>query len=318
MRKLLFILILALPLSSKAQEPVQNSFYGISAGLSFSFGTHVNRLGFNLAGYYTYHFAQVNTGIRGYYNFQSFGLKENGLELQLSSGFQLGFGRKVDDRNPFIGPAENNLLQDYSIGYDYLIYLDKFKTSQTTGMLSATILDLKFATENDLFGFGQGWRDRFRTGAFLFEYRYQQFKFGITSTLWTDDYTICRKVLDTDYPARFGYKNDEKCKYGGTATSTFGLRVNYMIPNMPVNIGGIPLDQNFQLDIGIDAEQVRNLFQNKMIHDHYPIPENWIKRSPCHYPMQAQGGGQFLYKDGQKVEKPKFFFNLGLNQGLFY
>lgn len=317
-RKIILISIVLFQCNVQAQEPEQTSFYGVSAGLSFSFGTHTNRLGFNLAGYGTYHFAQVNAGIRGYYNFQSFGLKEKGLELQLSSGFQLGFGRKMTDRNPFIGPAENNLLQDYSIGYDYLIYLDKFNTSQTAGILSATILDLKFATQNDLFGFGDGWRDRFRTGAFLFEYRWQHFKFGITSTMWTDDYTICRKVLDTNYPARFGYKVDEKCKYGGTATSTLGLRVNYQIPNMPLNIGGVPLEQNFQMDIGIDAEQVRNLLQNKLVHDHYPIPETWIKRSPCHYPMQAQGGGQYLYLDGQKVEQPKFYFNLGLNQGLFY
>ena len=304
-------------LGSNAQEQEQVSFYGISAGLSFQFGTHVNKLGFNLGGYYTYHFAQVNAGVRGFYNFQSFGLKENGLELQLNSGFQLGFGRKVADRNPFVGAGENNLLQDYSIGYDYFIYLDKFNTSQTSGMLSATVLDLKFATENDLFGFGDGWRDRFRTGAFLLEYRYQNFKFGIASTLWTDDYTVCEKVLDTDYPARFGYKTDEKCKYGGHAVSTLGLRANWLVPNVP-SIEGVPLNQNVQMDIGIDAEQVRNFFQNKLIHDHYPIPEKLIKRSPCHYPMQAQGGGQFLYQDGQQIERPKFYYNLGLNQGLFY
>jgi Bacterial toxin 23 len=309
----LLILILLVQLKSNAQEPTVNSFYGISAGLSFSFGTHVNRLGFNISGYGTYYFAQVNAGVGGYYNFQSFGLKEKGLELQLSSGFQLGFGRKVDDRSPFIGTAENNLLQDYSLGYDYIIYLDKFKTSQTSGMLSFNILDAKFVTENDLFGFGDGWRDRFRTGAFLLEYRYQFFKFGLSSTLWTDDYTICRKVTDTDYPARFGYKNDKNCKYGGLNRSTLGLRVNYLIPP-----NFVPLNQNLQLDIGIDAEQIRNVVQNKMIHDHYPIPTKWIKRSPCHYPMQAEGGGQYLYQEGQKVEKPSFFFNVGANIGLFY
>lgn len=313
MRKLLLIPFIITHLSTVAQESSPESFYGVSAGLSFSFGTHVNRIGLSASAYYTYAFAQVNAGVRGYYNFQSFGLKENGLELQLSSGFQLGFGRKVDDRNPFIGQAENNLLQDYSIGYDYLIYLDKFNTSQTAGILSANVLDMKFATQNDLFGFGDGWRDRFRTGAFILEYRYQNFKFGISSTLWTDDYTVCRKVTDSDYPARFGYKTDKKCKYGGLCLSTLGLRANYLIPN-----NYVPLNQNIQMDIGIDAEQVRNFFQNKLIHDHYPIPVKLIKRSPCHYPMQAEGGGQYLYLEGQQIEKPQFFFNFGANQGLFY
>ncbi|UKN00727.1 polymorphic toxin type 23 domain-containing protein [Paracrocinitomix mangrovi] len=312
MKKLLIIAISLLPFFGKTQENPVPSFYGISAGLSFSFGTHVNRLGVNLSAYYTYSIAQANGGIKGYYNFRSFGLKEKGWELQLSSGFQVGFGRKDSARSPFIGEAENNLLQDYSLGYDYLVYLDNNKTSQTGGILSVNILDFKFATQNDLFGFGQGWRDRFRTGAFLFEYRYQFFKFGISSTIWTDDYTACSKVLDSEYPARFGYKKDNNCKYNGHCISTLGLRVNYILP------APIILSQNAQIDIGIDAEQIRNLVQNKMIHDHYPIPEKLIKRNPCHIPMQAHEGGQFLYKEGQKVEKPSFYFNAGLNQNLFY
>ena len=309
MKKFLLITIVLCQLHAKAVD----SFFGISAGVSFSFGTHVNRLGLNVSGYYNYGFAQANVSMKGFYNFQSLGLKEKGFEFQMASGIQLGFGRKDSARNPFIGPAENNLMQDYSVGYDYLIYLDQQKTSQTSGIISITAWDLKFATENDLFGFGQGWRDRYRTGGFLLEYRYQDFKFGLNSTMWTDDYTICRKVLDSDYPARFGYKKDGACKFGGLNIGTFSARVNYMIPAQYV-----PLNQNVQLDIGVDAEQVRNFFQNKLIHDHYPIPEKWIKRHPCHYPMQAQGGGQYLYQDGQEIEKAKFFFNLGLNQGLFY
>lgn len=302
-----------IPLRFQAQETEQHSFYGISAGLSFSFGTHVNRLGLSVGGYGTYHFAQANAGFRAYYNFQSLGLKQKGLELQMNAGFQLGFGRKQTDRNPFIGAGENNLLQDYSIGYDYFIYLDRQKTSQTTGMLSVTALDFKFATENDLFGFGQGWRDRYRTGAFLFEYRYDRFKFGIQSTMWTDDYSICKKVLDTDYPARFGYKNDERCKFGGASNGILAIRANWLVPDQYV-----PLNQNVQMEVGIDAQQIRNLIQNKMIHDHYPIPEKLIKRNPCHYPMRSKDGSQFLYEDGQQIEKAKFYYNLGLNQALFY
>lgn len=309
----MFILLLFSSIQSKAQENNAESFYGWSAGVSFSFGTHVNRIGIALSGYYTYSIAQLNSSIRGFYNFRSFGLRNKGLELQMSSGFQLGFGRKQIDRNPFIGPAENNLLQDYSVGYDYLIYLDKMGTSQTSGILSVNALDVKFATENDLFGFGDGWRDRFRTGAFLLEYRYQNFKFGISSSIWTDDYTICKKVLDTDYPARFGYKSDEKCKYGGLNRSTLGLRMNYLIPTHVV-----PFNQNVQMDIGFDSEHIRNFLQNKLVHDHYPIPAKWIKRNPCHIPMQSQDGGQYLYQEEQKVEKATFYYNLGVNQGLFF
>lgn len=306
-------IILAIFLLNQVQAKAIDSFWGISAGVSFSFGTHVNRIGLNAAGYYNYAFAQANLGIRGYYNFQSMALKEKGFELQIASGFQLGFGRKDSARSPFIGPSENNLLQDYSVGYDYLIYLDKQKTSQTGGLLSVTVLDFKFVTENDLFGFGQGWRDRFRTGGFQLEYRYENFKFALNSTMWTDDYTTCRKILDSDYPARFGYKNDDKTRYCGLCLSTFSARVNYLVPP-----NYVPLNQNVQFDIGFDAERVRNLFQNKMVHDHRMIPAKWITRNPCHIPMQAEGGGQYLFQEGQEIEHAKFYFNLGLNQGLFY
>ncbi|MEO9533415.1 MAG: polymorphic toxin type 23 domain-containing protein [Crocinitomicaceae bacterium] len=310
MKKLLFIFMM---LFSFQTAKAVDSFFGFSAGLSFSFGTHINRLGFQAAAYYNYGFAQANASINGYYNFQSLALKKKGLELQLGSGLELGFGRKDSARNPFVGLTESNLLQDYSVGYSYLIYLDQQKTSQSGGILSFNIKEFKFATENDLFGFGQGWRDRYRTGGFLIEYRYQQFKFGINSTLWTDDYSLCKKVLDTDYPARFGYKEDSKTKFGGISAGLISAQVKYL---MPTNI--YPYGQNLQANIGLNSEKARNLIQNRFIHDHFFIPKNWISRNPCHIPMEAEGGGQYLFKEDQTIKKTQFYFNLGTNQGVFY
>jgi hypothetical protein len=180
-------------------------------------------------------------------------------------------------------------------------------------MLAVNIKEFKFATENDLFGFGQGWRDRFRTGGFLLEYRYDRFKFGINSTLWTDDYSLCKKVLDTDYPARFGYKEDSKTKFGGLSLGLISAQVKFLLP---LNI--YPFGQNFQANIGVDSEKLRNLIQNKFIHDHAFIPKNWISRNPCHIPMEAKSGGQYLFGEDQSIRKSKFYFNLGANQGVFY
>jgi hypothetical protein len=314
MKRLVLITLILIQVPTKAQEG-PDSFYGISAGISFSFGTHINRIGFHAAGYYTYAFAQANISVNGYYNFQSLALKEKGLELQLGTGLELGFGRKDTTRSPFIGLTENNLRQDYSVGYNYLIYFDKQKTTQTSGILDVNVLDFKFATENDLFGFGDGWRDRYRTGAFLLEYRYNNFKFALNSTLWTDDYTICKKVLDTEYPARFGYKQDNKVKFCGESIGLLSAQVKYLTP-VPNQYW--PAYQEVQLNIGVDAEQVRNVIQNKMIHDHYPIPTKFIKRNPCHIPMQDIDGNQYLYKSGQRIEPVKFYFNAGTNQGVFY
>ncbi|MCB9224500.1 MAG: polymorphic toxin type 23 domain-containing protein [Crocinitomicaceae bacterium] len=314
MKRLIPFIIFFQFLLGHAQEGT-DSFYGVSAGISFSFGTHINRLGFHAAGYYNYAFAQANASFNGYYNFRSLALKEKGWEWQLGTGIEFGFGRRDTVRSPFIGLTENNMRQDYSVGYNYLMYFDQQQTTQTSGILDINVLDFKFATENDLFGFGDGWRDRYRTGAFLLEYRYQNFKFGINSTLWTDDYTVCKKVLDTEYPARFGYKDDNKVKFCGESIGLLSAQVKYLAP-VPTNFW--PAYQEIQMNIGVDAEQVRNVLQNKMIHDHYPIPTKFIKRNPCHIPMEEAGGGQFLYLDGQKVEPVKFYFNLGTNQGVFY
>lgn len=307
------IILFILVLSSVFQAKSVDNFYGFTAGLSFSFGTHVNRLGFQVAGYYNYAFAQANASINGYYNFQSIALKQKGLELQLGAGIELGFGRKDSSRNPFVGIAENNLLQDYSVGYSYLMYFDQQKTTQTSGILSVSALDFRFATENDLFGFGQGWRDRYRTGGFLLEYRYQDFKFGLNSTLWTDDYSICKKILDSDYPARFGYKDDRNVNFNGKSIGILNAQVKYL-PNPRYN----PTNQVIQANIGIDSERLRNVLQNRFIHDHVFIPKNWITRNPCHIPMEAEGGGQYLFEENKRIEKTHFYFNIGANQSLFY
>ena len=105
------------------------SFFGFSAGLSFSFGNKVNRIGVQISGYYSYDFVQVNSTINAYYNFQTLGTKLKTPELQLGIGAEFGFGNKDSVRNEFIGLTENNLLSTYSVGYSYLYYFDKINTS---------------------------------------------------------------------------------------------------------------------------------------------------------------------------------------------
>ena len=244
---------------------------------------------------------------------QSYALKKTGFEFQTGSGIQLGFGKKDSARSPFISVTENNLLQDYSLGYTYLLYLDQQKTKQAGGILSVNVHDFKFATENDLFGWGDGWRDRYRTGAFLLEYRYQNFKFAINSTLWTDDYSVSKKILNSEFPARFGYKDDRHVNFGNHSMGMLSAQVEYVIPTDIV-----PFGQTVKANIGIDTEKVRNVLQNRLVHDHYFIPKKWISRNPCHIPMQADDGCQYIYGDGQKIRKPKLYFNLGANEGIFY
>jgi len=288
----------------------QQSFMGFSAGLSFDFGNRVNRIGISVSGYYTYYFTQINATLKTHYNFQSLGIKQKTPEIQLGIGAEIGFGKTDSLRNNFIGLTENNLLQRNSFGYAYIRYWDKNQTSQSTGVLSVTVQHVKFVTENDLFAAGKGWRDRFRTGAFLIEYQYLNTKFAINSTFWTGDYTGCDNVYDSEYPARFGYRLSEKAQYGNFSLGLLSLQVNQLLP--------LPYTQNAQLNIGIDAEQVRNVLQNKLIHDQPFFPKKWLTLKPVHIPMLDINNEQYLYKEGQEIRPIAFYFNLGLNNNLFY
>jgi len=304
------ILVLFILLSCFTFAKAADSFFGFTTGISFAFGNKVNRIGISAGVYYSYEFIQLNSTLNAYYNFQSLGLKRKTPELQLALGTEIGFGKKDSLRNKFIGLTENNMLFRNSVGYSYIRYWDKNQTTQSTGILDVNFQQFKIALENDLFAAGKGWRDRFRTGGFLFEYQYLDTKFAINNTLWTGDFTGCDNVYDSDYPARFGYRLVEKAQYGEYSVGLLSLQVKQILP--------LPFTQVAQLNIGIDAEQIRNLFQNKLFHDQPYFPEKWLKLKPVHIPMIAADGGQYLYKENQKIRPASFYFNLGMNSGVFY
>jgi hypothetical protein len=285
-----------------------DSYYGISVGLSFTFGNKVNRMGLMLGGYYAYELVQINSTINAYYNFQSLGTKLKSPELQLGIGSELGFGEKDSIRNEFIGLTENNLPSANSIGYSFVQYFDKIGTSQSTGIISMTLDKFKIAMENDVFGAGRGKRDRFRTGAIMVEYQYQNTKIGINSILWTGDYSNCKQIKDPNYPSRFGYQEKGNSIYAGYSVGILALQVRHLFPYQQVG----------RLNVGIDSEKVRHVFQNKLIHDQPFFKESWIWRKPPHIPMMDDNGDQFLYKDGQNVRPSTFYYSIGLNSGVFY
>lgn len=289
----------------------QDSFSGFSVGLSFNFGNKVNRVGISAAAYYNYTFVQVNTKINWYYNFQSFGTKNKASELQLGAGVECGFGKKDSIRNNFIGLAENNLLQNNSFGYSFIWYWDNNFTTQSTGILGLTCGPMKLAIENDVFGSGKGLLDRYRTGAFLISYQYLDTRFAINSTFWTGDYAGCEIVNGSAYPARFGYRKSEN---GHNTNFSLGL----LSAQVTTILLRLPFVQTVRVNVGIDSERVRNTLQNKLIHDQPFLPQKWIRRKPAHLPMIAKDGSQYLYQENQEIRPASFYFNVGLNNAIFY
>ena len=308
MRRLFFILFL-FPFIVKAQTSA--TFYGYSAGICFDFGTKVNRIGISINGFYGYRFVQSNASFKVYYNFQSLGLKKKTPEIQLGGGLNFGYGAKDSIAVRFTGLTENNTGFRYAAGYTYIRYWDKNQTSQSTGLFNFQIQNFRLITENDLFAGGKGWRDRFRTGALKVDYTYGEYRFGISTVMWTGDFIGCEVVKDSLYPSRFGYRKKDKSTYGDFSLGLFSLQADYIIP-------GIPLNQVARMNIGIDSEKVRHGLQNKLIHDQIYFPAKWVKTENPHIPMEASDGNQFLFMPGQRVKPVSLYFNASLNNTLFY
>lgn len=284
--------------------------WGYSVGLAFSFGTEVNRIGFHSSVFANYNFAQVNAAINGYYNFKSLGKREKTVELQLGGGAQFGFGRKDTIQNNFIGLTENNTFHDYAAGFAFIRYWDQQGTSQSTGILNANILNVNLITENDLFGNLVRQRDRYRTGAFLIEYQYENTKVGINALLWTYDYAHCAVIVDENSEkwARFGYYEDDFPKNRSTSLGILSISVKQWLP----------YHQTPHLALGINSEKVRNVVQNEFIHDQPFFPSSWVRRKPAHIPMFTPENQQYLHLEGQEIKPAKFYFDVGLNTLPFY
>jgi hypothetical protein len=289
----------------------QDSFFGFSAGISFDFGTKVNRIGLSAGAYYGYDFVQVNTSLKAYYNFQSLGLKQKTPELQLGGGINFGYGKRDSIATRFTGLGENNSRYRNAFGYSYTRYWDKNQTSQSTGLFNVQVQQFRFLTENDLFGAGKGWRDRFRTGAFLIDYTAGDFRFALASTFWTGDFVGCDIVKDSLYPARYGYRKTERSQYGNFSLGLLSAQVNWLVPDVPLN-------QNVRLNAGVDSEKVRNAIQNKLIHNQRFVPTKWITHETPHLPMISDQGDAYECRPGQNIRPVSFYFNLGLNSPVFY
>jgi len=286
----------------------QKSYWGGSVGVSFSFGTHVNRIGIALSAYYNYKFTQVNTTVRGFYNFSTLALNQSTPELQLALGAQFGFNKTDTISNDFIGVTENNMPYKNSIGYAYTHYIDGQKTSQGTGTIAFNFNKVTIASENDLFAGGEGYRDRYRTGALYIGYQHQDTKLGVNLTLWTGDYTGSKQVRGSNYPARFGYLSNDVNSYGKFSAGLLSLQIKQLLPYYQIA----------QANIGIDSEHVRNAVQNELMHDLPFLPRKWMHTEQLHVPMLTLDGDQYLYLPEQKVKPASYYFRVSMNSGLFY
>jgi hypothetical protein len=303
----LVILFIASPLLSRSQDiPYHNNFFGLNIGAVVAFGTHFQRVGVVVNAYYVYDFAQVNAETRLYFNFKNLGPQKVYTEAVTSIGAVLACGQKQQFYNPFFSSVSNQTGYKYSLAYSFNAYWNKIKTTQQTGLIAFQFDKISLITENDIFA--REILDRYRTGAVLLQYQYDSlFQVGINCTMWTGQMGG-RLPITIPQIAPQCYMDT----IGGTYTN---LSHGLLSAQFKWNVG---YSQIVQANIGVDAEQVRDVLQNKMIHDMKFIPKKWRKNINCHIPMLDDKSEPYLYKEGQKIKPAKAYLNLFGNAGVFY
>ena len=282
-----------------------------SIGITSNIGTSVDRIGVYILPQIRNEFIQCNARAGITYNLRSFGTMVRGPELQMGVGIVVPFG--VTDSLSYspIDLVSNQSAKRYSIAYAYNRYFDKAGTSQFTGIIGFQTNKLRFITENDILSFIR--QDRYRTAAAMISYIDKMSAFSIKTILWTGDsfdHNAIKVTNDTIYRSRFGYKDLSKAAWGKYSVGIFCFQVERAYSAFST--------QTAKAMVGVDAEQVRQIFQNKFIHDMYFVPERFIGYKNVHYPMLQDDGTPCLMRQGQKVRKPRPFFNVGLNDNLFY
>ncbi|MCI4666621.1 MAG: polymorphic toxin type 23 domain-containing protein [Bacteroidia bacterium] len=306
---LILILLTLIPVSkSFGQFELNPSFIG-TGGVSIRLGKYVNQVGLIGQLAYLEEFVQINAQLRLTYNFTQLGPRPKlpGWEVQSSLGAVVAYGPDYPAQM-FLSPISSQLGRRYATGYAWTYYWDQMKTSQWTATIGQHISDISLISENDAYtGFID---DKFRTGTFAVLYRVDNYELAWNTILWTGDTRSkgVKRVKETEYPAKYGYKDLSNGLYGAFSHGITALQAKALLP----------FNQAVQAQLGLDSERIRHMLQNQLIHDMVFLPENWVKAKNPHVPMLDNDGQPFLFKDGQAIKAAALYFNLALNPTLFY
>ncbi len=297
----------------------EKSGFGITGGLSFSAGTHTNRVGVFLQSYSYYDFIQINLRTALNRDFTGIGACKKGFEFQANGGVLFSYGKPEDETSYFFGTTENNTYRPFSIGYSYNIYRNSYETSQATGTLGLGIRKFDIISENDIFATPAS--DKFRTAAIKITYtenvsddlfgitgEKNGFKLGVNAILWTGNPRGTRRITGSSYPSQYGYREITNGKYGKFSNGILNFSGQYMFAYRQI-VGA---------NTGIDSEKIRHTLQNRLIHDVIFLPKFMKVQLNPHYPMLTDKKELYLFEKGQKIKPAKFYIKVNLNDNLFY
>jgi len=298
-----FILLFACSLSHAFDRD-----FGGKIGVTVQFGTHIHRFGVMYQLYYYQDFVQFSQGTSVHYNFKSLGPQMPSWELHTLGGVQFYGG--VNTNCPHYILTEYSLMANKSLagGYLFRYYWDTIGTTQATGGINFTSNKFSVIMENDLFSFYKGNHDKYRTGTLGMAYAVDSMQIAANVIIWTGNTRESKRVKGTSFPSHYGYKDLTDATYGKYSHGIAALRVD----------GLWNYKQTYRFESGIDAEQIRNLFQNKLVHDLIHKGEHSKHSGNPHVPMLQKDGMPFLYQEGQQVRPAKLYFQSALNDFMFY
>lgn len=282
-------------------------WYSTSAGarlsLMFAIGSHQSSVGVGLNTYLAVPNAQFNAGTTYRFFASNLGGRCHFGEWRHSLGLVIRGGKTSNPVNLDFGAALHQSSAPYSLGYAYLWYLDKVGTSQRSGIWNVGMRRVDISFENDVFG-GQA-KDRFRTGNLTVSYRdsFQKASFGLQ--LWTGEtrFSKWNKVPSDKMPS--GYRDLTALPYG------YGNHGNLFVEYKQT----MDAHQVAGFRMGVDSEQIRHIFQNRISHDLILLPKG-IERNTPHYPRLDQYGKNVFSR--KEARKPIPYFQVFFNDGLPY
>lgn len=267
--------------------------------LTLNFGTHVENIGINSNVAFTAAFTQLNLGSQMKFNFLTYGKRKFVPEYRLALGMLILGGKKTLVEDFHFDALNHNTKYQNAIGFNYLWYFDESETSQRSGAWSVHQNYFSILFENDVFG-GQA-KDRFRSGILQFNYRYQDLKFFTQVYIWTGETAHSTWIKEAKPGCPNGYRSLENLPYGKTSHGIWSVGVHAKVSNK----------QLVTFKTGIDSEQIRHLFQNRISHDLIFLPKSYPRNTP-HYPrLNAEGLPVFNKKERRK---DRFYFQASLNE----
>lgn len=291
----LFFLVFLFVTSSVFVQSSLPIYFGGQLSLLIQIGSHQRAVGLELNGFAQYKFIQLNGASSFQFYNLGLGNRRNFIENRSVIGLVGFFGPENQSLDWRLSSWTKQAANDYAISYSSIWYFDNRKTSQRSGAFGLQVKKMSFYHENDAFaGIAT---DRFRTGNLLIQWSDSLFKIGAGLEIWTGETTgVPKQFKPEKYPKAF--KDLSTLPFGKTSHGIIYSQVQYKAF----------VNQTLSCKMGIDSEEVRHIFQNRLFHDLPFLPKKYQNQTP-HYPRLNSEGLPVFKKN--EARKNSFYFSIG-------